>query len=278
MTLVTDKKYYLDEFLKKKLDLMIKRMTGKGTDDNVIIIDGDEGQGKSEFATGICYYVSYKTGRDYSPDNIFFKLDEIIEFASKNKDQIIHFDEGALGLLTTQWQNQINRKFVQLVMTARKKRHFIVICIPKFYKLNPYLIEERSIALLHVYSKNNLEKGRYCYYTKKNKELLYQDWKRKRMKTYHKRNDFRGKFVIAMKKVFTPEQCQAYEDKKDEAIASINQKKESLQEKKVNKELNNLKYNVYKMIEELELPRQLCAEKLDIHVKSLPRWGNLDTG
>jgi len=223
----TDKEYYIDSNYISKLDLMIKRMTGNGTDDNILIIDGDEGQGKTEFAVGTCYYVAHQTGREYNTNNnIFFKLDEILEFASKTKDQIIHFDEGALGLLTTQWWNENNRKFLQLVMTARKKRHFIVICIPKFYKLNTYLIEERSIGLVHIYSRNNLQKGSFCYYTKERKERLYQDWKRKRIKTYKKHYSFRGTFVLAMKKVFTIEQQQQYEDKKDEAILSITQTKD----------------------------------------------------
>lgn len=211
----------MDDNYVSKLDLMINRMTGKGTDDNILIIDGDEGQGKTEFAVGTCYYVSYKTGRKYNIDNIFFKLDDIIDFAAKTKDQIIHFDEGALGLLTTQWWNTNNKKFLQLVMTARKKRHFIVICIPKFYKLNPYLIEERSIGLVHIYSRDNLHKGYFCYYNKDRKEQLLQDWKRKRIKNYRKLYNFRSRFVLAMKKVFTPEQVDAYEDKKDEAILSI---------------------------------------------------------
>ena len=37
----------------------------KGTDDNVICIDGDEGQGKSNLAMGICYYIANKTNRKY---------------------------------------------------------------------------------------------------------------------------------------------------------------------------------------------------------------------
>jgi len=177
--IVTDKEYYMDDALTRKLDLMIKRM--EGTDDNVLPIDGDEGQGKSELATGICYYVAYKTGRKYDVDNIFFDLDAGIKFAGETKEQIIHFDEGALGLLRTQWQNKVQQKFLQLVMTARKKRHFIVICIPKFHRLPQYVMEERAIGLVHVYSKQNLQKGRFCYYTKSAKDKLFQDWEKKKM-------------------------------------------------------------------------------------------------
>lgn len=170
----------MDVKYKSKLDLMIKRM--RGTDDNIIVIDGDEGVGKTEMAMGTCYYVSYKTSREYNIENIFFDLDSVIKFASSTKEQIIHFDEAVLGLLTTEWQNKLQQKFNKLVMVARKKKHFMVLCIPKFHRLSQYIIEERTIGLVHVYSRNNMQKGRFCYYTKKKKELLYIDWKKSKRK------------------------------------------------------------------------------------------------
>ena len=217
--LYTDKQYYMDEKYVGKLDLMVKRM--QGTDDNILLIDGDEGQGKTELTMCTCYYIAYKTGRKYNINHIFFDLDEGIKFAAETKDQIIHFDEGALGLLTTQWWNKNQQKFLQLVMIARKKRHFMAICIPKFYKLNQYIVEERSIGLVHVYSHKNIKKGRFCYYTKDAKEKLYQDWKRKKVKTYRKHYKLRGTFVQASKRVFTEEERDHYEAKKDQAILSL---------------------------------------------------------
>jgi len=224
--LVTDKQYYMDKAFLGKLDLMIKRMSGSGTDDNVLPIDGDEGQGKTEMAVGMCYYVSYQTGRPYSVDNIFFDIDEAIKFATRTKDQIVHIDEGALGLLRTQWWNKTQQKFIQLVMVARKKRHFIIICIPKFHRLPQYLIEERAIGLVHVYSRKNLQKGRFCYYTKSAKDTLFQDWERKKIKNYKKYYVLRGSFVKAMEKVFVQKELDEYERKKDEAILSIIKEKE----------------------------------------------------
>jgi len=222
--LVTDKKYSMEKRYVAKLDLMIKRM--QGTDDNVVAVDGDEGQGKTELTVGTCYYVSYKTGRPYGVDNIFFDLDEMIKFASETEDQIIHLDEGAFGLLRTQWHSKTQQKFIQLVMVARKKRHFIIICIPKFHRLPQYVIEERSIGLVHVYSRKNLEKGRFCYFNKQAKDRLYQDWEKKKIKTYKKRQTFHGTFVEAMKKVFTKEQIKLYDVKKDYAIMGLTKEKE----------------------------------------------------
>lgn len=231
--IVTDKKYNMDDKYKSKLDLMLKRM--RGTDDNILVVDGDEGQGKTEMAMGTCYYISQETGRSYNIDNIFFDLDKLIKFASATKNQIIHFDEAVLGLLVTKWQDKLQQKFLTLAMVARKKKHFIVLCIPKFHRLPQYLIEERAIGLVHVYSRNNMEKGRFCYYTKKNKNALYLDWRKSKVKKYREYRSFWGTFPIASTKIFTDEQNKKYDDKKDEAILAIGEDdkpRESLQSKK----------------------------------------------
>jgi len=234
--LVTDKKFYMERYLIAKLDMMVKRM--EGTDDNVVCIDGDEGQGKTNLAAGLCYYISSKTGRTYTPkESIFFNLDELIEVAAKGKDLILHWDEGALGGMSMQWWNKNQQKFIQLLMIARKKRHFIVICIPRFYKLNEYILVDRSIALLHVYSRNNIHKGRFCYYTKRNKERLVEDWRRKHVKNYKRHKSFWGTFPEYMDKfIFNKEQLKEYDKKKDNAIESITikaEKRDTIMEKRI---------------------------------------------
>lgn len=219
MVVVTDKNYFIETRLVEKLDLMVKRMNG--TDDNVVIIDGDEGQGKTNLAMGVCHYISYKTGRPYGIKNIFFDLDKLMKFASETEGQIIHWDEGALGGLSMQWWKKNQQKFLQLLMVARKKKHFWIIAIPKFNKLNEYIIVDRSVALIHVYSRQNIHKGRFMYFTKQKKELLYDEWKRARRKSYFKYKSFFGSFLQYDRKVFTPEELEEYDKMKDKAILSI---------------------------------------------------------
>ena len=103
-------------------------------------------------------------------------------------------------------------------MIARKKRHFIVICIPKFFKLNEYLVVDRSIGLLHVYARNEIERGRFVYYGKSNKEKLFYNWRRTKQRNYKRYYDFRGSFLEYLPKVIDE---KAYEDKKDDAIMNF---------------------------------------------------------
>lgn len=227
--LVTDKKYNLEKEYVHKLDLMIKRING--VDDVVLPIDGDEGTGKTELAVGTCYYIAYMTGRKYTINNIFFDLNEVIKFAQNTNEQIIHFDEAVLGLLIGHHWEKAQQQFIQLVMVARKKKHFVVLCIPKFHRLPPYLIEERALGLVHVYSRRNLEKGRFCYFKKESKDRLYDCWKRKKIKAYKDFYDLKGTFGEASKKVFTKDEWDEYERKKDEGILSIGKKKEKKEDK-----------------------------------------------
>lgn len=218
MVIVTDKKYFLEAPLKERLDLMIKRMT-QGNKDNLLLIDGNEGDGKTNMELAIAYYVAYETKREFNLDHVFFDIEKLMEFGQKTSEQIICWDEGALGGLALEWWNKNQRKFLKFLMVARKKKHFFVICIPKFFKLNEYLVVDRSIGLVHVYMRNGIEHGRFVYFNERQKEKLYQDWRKKHIRNYKMLYNFRGSFPMTMGLGIVDE--KAYEDKKDIAILSI---------------------------------------------------------
>jgi len=261
--IVTDKEYFLENKLLEKLDLMVKRLGG--TDDCVVTIDGDEGMGKTNIASAICYYIAYNTKRVYNVDNIFFDLDKLINYASKTKEQIIHWDEAALGGLSTQWWKQNQGKFMQLLMIARKKKHFIVMCIPKFNYLREYFFVDRSIALIHVYARQNLHKGRFFYFTKRKKEALFEYWKRRRVRLYIKFKSFGGTFPKAMEKIFSPEELAKYEGKKDYAIISL------AAPEKVDKNLQRLKELELKMYTLPGITQKKMAEHFGIREDSMSK-------
>lgn len=253
---------------------MVERL--KGTDDAIQLIAGDEGIGKSNLTAGICFYIAEKSNREYNVDNIFFDLDKLIDFATKTERQVIHWDEGALGGLATEWWSKNQQKFMRLLMVARKKKHFIAICIPKFYKLNEYIVVERSIGLIHCYARQNIHKGRFFYFTKKKKELLFEDWKRRRQRSYKKYASFGGSFLEYMPKVFTPEQVQQYEDKKDKAILNIGnygKKQETKEELDLAKERYLL--NQHTKESNAKFTQGELAEILQVSRWSVNKWGEL---
>jgi len=258
---------YIEPKLAGLLDLMVKRMKSKR--DVVLLVDGHEGEGKSNIACMICSYIAEITGRTYTVDNIFFDIKDMTDFAKQGKEKVIHWDEGALGGLASDWWNKNQKLFVKLLMVARKKQHFFVICVPKFYKLNEYLACDRSIGLVHVYSADNLERGRFTYYNDNKKDVLYDNWKRKHKKTYKFNYNFHGRFSDCLKHLVDEDK---YEEKKDEAIMSIDKQEASKKEIKLDK--------ISKRIVDSDLSTEIKAKLLGVvvaHVTNIKsRLKNLD--
>jgi len=214
--IVTDKKYSMDKKLIEKLDLICDRFKKKL--DALIIIDGDEGYGKSTMAAAIGYYVARKMRRSFSVDNFFFSAEKLLEKGVSSEEQILIWDEAALAGLAAEWRNKAQRQLIKLLMIARKKRHLYIFNIPKFFKLNEYIALDRALGLIHVYARKEKHLGRFTYYTKKNKESLFNDWRKKKKRNYKKIRHLHGTFPDVLGKIIDEE---VYNIKKDEAILSL---------------------------------------------------------
>ena len=103
------------------------------------------------------------------------------------------------------------------------------------------MIVDRAIGLIHVYSRDETEIGRFVYFKKKNKEKLFYDWKRNRFRSYKKFYSFRGTFPDALSKLIDED---AYDKAKDAAIMSIDADKSMSNDRKV---LLKMKYLVSKL-------------------------------
>ena len=123
-------------------------------------------------------------------------------------------------------------------MMARKKRHFFIFNITKFYKFNEYIIVDRPMALIHVYSRKNVESGRFIYIRKKHLENLWRDYRFSKKRSYKKYQSkkVKGTFpdILNIKyknNVLSEFDYGAYEKKKDKAIESIGKEKNKKSDK-----------------------------------------------
>jgi len=231
LVIVTDLKYHLETKLVEKLDLMIARCVDKQKrKDAVLIVEGSEGEGKTNTSEAISYYVKTKTGRDI---NMFFRLKEMFEFAKSTEGKIIIWDEPSLDSLATDWYNTASKDLIRLLMTCRKKRHFFIFNFVKFYKFSEYIVVDRSLALIHMYSRNETESGRFIYVKKKNLEQLFMDYKIKKKRNYKRYMSFGGSVPIVEKHldkmgliIEGVPNCtlEMYEQLKDKAIESMGDK------------------------------------------------------
>jgi hypothetical protein len=239
---VTDKDFFMEKFMIWFLDLILERTCKKRKLDAVIIVDGDEGFGKTGLSILLAYYLSCKSGREFNLDNIFFDPEEFIERINSTKKQIIVWDEAALGGLASNWQNKVQQMLIQTLMTCRFRQHIIIFNCPKFYRLNQYFVTDRSVGLMHVYSPDGIRAGRVVYYKKDYLERMLTMWQTKKMKPYKKftKAIFRGGFVDAFNLDIINE--DEYDEKKSYYTEKILTKFKGSGDK--TKELSNIAYEL----------------------------------
>lgn len=251
----------MEKKLVEKLDLICDRVH-KQKLDAWIIVDGAEGYGKSNFSVGAAYYCSQMTGRSFSLDNVFFNIDKFVDFVSNTEKQVVVWDEAALGGLASDWQSKIQQKLIQLVMTVRKKRHIVFMNIPRFTKLNEYLAIDRTIALVHVYARNEKQLGRFCYYKKSSKMWVYENYKKKKLGAYQKYLTFTGSFLEVLPKILDEKE---YDKKKDEAIKEFFSGKEvAKRESQYEKHNRTLAKKFLKKLLEMGLSQKEVAKVAEV--------------
>lgn len=227
---VTDLDYDMEKKLVKKLDLMIDRCKKK---DVLLILEGSEGEGKTNASEAVAYYIRYKTGRTI---NMFFRLEGMIEFAKSTENQLIIWDEPALDSLSTDWYRARSKDLIRLLMVCRKKNHFFIFNFVKFFKFSEYIVVDRAHGFMHMYTRNNGQQGRFVYIRQNNLERLYNLYRTKKKRGYGICKSFGG-WIPFIEKHFThmdltiegKPHCtiKDYEALKDNGIESIGNGKDN---------------------------------------------------
>lgn len=246
----------MEKKLKEKVDLLINRCDKQNPKKDVLLlIEGDEGEGKTNMSAGIGYYVSFITKRPLNNFNFFFDTKKMIEFAKSTEKQIVIWDEPALVGLSSEWWKETQRNLIKLLMMARKKQHFFIFNITRFDKFKDNIIE-RAIGMIRVYSRKQVEPGKFLYFKRKNLLGLFSDWKKTRKRFYNKYYNYHGTFPEVLGKVIDENE---YDKAKDEAIMQIGgNEKESI----YNKRLLLLQYRVSMLPKKTKAITQdwLCKE------------------
>lgn len=265
---VTDLDYHMDDAILEKMDLLIKRFSRKHPKlDSFLLFDGYEGYGKTTLSLQCAYYAAYKTGKEFSVDNVFFDVDELLKFAKEHENQIIIWDEAALAGMASDWHKKSQKKFIKFLMVARKKRHFYLMNIPHFRTLKRYLAIDRSLGLVHVYAQNETKLGYFTYYTRKHKEKLYDLLKRGNNNAYRTVRYRRGRFRSLPEGIIDEEK---YDKKKDKAIDDIGVDEQmSAKEKK----LRMLQYEFYNAIDRSPITiTDFCKKHTHFSKQAVTNW------
>ena len=268
----------LENSVLKKIDLMIARCTQNNPKrDAVLLIEGAEGEGKTTYSVAVGYYCAWKTGRSFNEKNVFSDLREMIDFLKTTDNQIAIWDEPALQGLSKDALSTIVKDLERLLMMSRKKRHFIMINMAYFNMFSSYIVWQRPLGMIHVYSRDEVTPGRFVYIKKRSLEQLWHDWRSKRRRNYRKHcsKSIRGSFPDVLNphyknNVISHFNLDEYERKKDEAIMKIGEKREEINKTKLM--LQDLKAKISNIDLQKTKTKKELAEHFGIRVTTLYKW------
>lgn len=116
--------------------------------DNLCVIWGGEGSGKSNLAYALCkaFDPDFKIEDQYvySVDDLKAKLDE-----GNDMHQIFWLDEGSNIANNREWSSQDSRDIISLLEMMRSRGWTLVMCIPSWERLDIYIRENRMRYLVH---------------------------------------------------------------------------------------------------------------------------------
>jgi hypothetical protein len=224
---------------------MIKRCIQKNPKrDAVLLNEGAEGEGKTSYSVALAYYIAEQSNREFSHKNVFFDIDTMIKFLQNNEGQIAIWDEPALQSLSGDSLSKVVKDLKRMLMMCRNKRHFIIINMTYFTEFGNYIVWQRPLGMIHVYSRNELESGRFIYVRKKFLERLWLDWKTKKQRNYKKfaSRKCRGTFPDVLNpaykyNVLSEFDFKSYEKNKNDAIQSIGNEVKRLSERDIKRKV-----------------------------------------
>lgn len=114
--------------------------------DNVVVVYGGEGSGKSNLAWALCRAYD----EDFSLKNYAYNEEDFKEQIRKDvSGKTIWMDEGSNIASNREWNTRGNKNIVLFMETMRSKGATFVVCIPTIDRLDIYLRENRARYLLH---------------------------------------------------------------------------------------------------------------------------------
>jgi len=168
----------------------IKKYQKKGYD-SPILIDGHRRTGKSTLAKAIAYLIN----PDMTINNFVSGIEEAPEKISNAKeDDVLIFDEGSLIANSKDGMSKVNKQLEKIIDVVGVKRLVLIFCMPSFFSISKTIAIQHSRFLIHVYTGDKLERGKFSYFGTKKKALLYMIGK-KNFGSYKKpKSNWTGKF------------------------------------------------------------------------------------
>jgi hypothetical protein len=202
-----DKEFSIDGYHKENLDIAKEQILNDW--DMLFVYDGAEGSGKSVKAMQDAYYCdpTFNIDRVVFTPNAFRKA-----IMGAKKYQAIVYDEAYTGLSSRATMSLINRTLIKMLAEIRQRNLFVFVLMPCFFDLDKYVALWRSRALVHIYTKENFERGYFAFFNNDTKKALYINGKK-----YYSYSRPKANFIGRFPNFYVVDEA-AYKRKKHEAL------------------------------------------------------------
>lgn len=109
--------------------------------DNVVVIHGPEGSGKSNLAYQICK--AYDPNFDVAAQYVYNYEDFIRKISTDNDHAVYWMDEASNMVNNRDWNTDSNKSIVNILEMFRSRGWTLVMCIPHAERLDKYIRENR---------------------------------------------------------------------------------------------------------------------------------------
>lgn len=194
MVKVTDQDYYMDGYLQRNLDVLVKHIKKDWFFMILISGSGNVRVGKSVLAGQVAYYLSHKNGLKFTTNEYYMSGEEMMEKAiNLPKNSAFVYDEAKGGLDSKRAMESITKNLLDFFAEAGQLNLIPIIVLPDFFDLKKEIAVTQSICLLNVYYSGEFERGYYSFFSSERKKELY--FKGKYFRSYFAaKPDFRGRF------------------------------------------------------------------------------------
>ena len=180
--------------------------------DNFFVIVGGVGTGKTKFAFTL---MDYMLKGQISLKNIGIGehgcLKKLVE--AKQND-IILLDDASGLFMSSEHNKTAQKKAIKILHLCRDKNLTIFLTAPDLFRLNPYLILDRTTAVIKTYlTPDTLQRGNFVLYGTAKVKSLYLNGKKQGRFPEYPEPDIFGKFTD-----FKIDFEQAYKQKKQRAL------------------------------------------------------------
>ena len=180
-----DKEFKFPMVLLSLLSLAKRRVDLKL--DNVWLVSGAVGSGKSTIAKGIAGVYQMLFDRELDLENFTWRSEGVIEFTdnTKNETQVIVQDEGIVGMTGRDSLTRAGHQLKVTLVTKRRMRIFYIILIDELQEYNQKIINRATLLIdtRFIMNKGDPTRGYFKIYSQKELKECYWLLKEKKIKS-----------------------------------------------------------------------------------------------